>query len=80
MIFSMECKEIELRCIERKLSKVIIYNIIEEILNKGNHGLIGQLFSLDVQTFRPSALMDLQKVINNHSKVFEEIDEVLPLA
>ena len=33
----------------------------------------------NVQTSIPSALVDLQKVINNHSKVFGEMPKGLPL-
>jgi hypothetical protein len=49
-----------------------------KLLKKGHHGIIAQLCSLDVQTSRPSTLMDLQKVIDNHSKVFGEMPKGLP--
>jgi hypothetical protein len=79
MRFSLEGKEIELRGIQRKPSKVISSNMTK-FLKKGHHGVIAQLCSLDVQTSRPSILMDLQKVIDNHSKVFGEMPKALPVA
>jgi hypothetical protein len=80
MIFSSEGKEIELRCIQGKPSKVTSSNIITKLLKKENHSVIAQLFSLDVQTSISSAPVDLQIVINNHSKVFEEMPNNLPIA
>jgi hypothetical protein len=55
---------------------VIISNDMTKLLKKGHHGVIAQLCSLDVQTSLPSTLMDLKKVINNHSEVFGEIPKV----
>jgi hypothetical protein len=78
MIFSLEGKEIELRGIQGKPSKVISSNIMTKLLKKGHHGIIAQLCSLNVQTSIPSAPMDLQKVIKNHSKIFGEIPKDLP--
>jgi hypothetical protein len=80
MIFSLDGKEIELRGIQRKHSKVISSNSMTKLLKKGHHGVISQLCSLDVQTYISPSLMDLQMVINNHSKVFGEIPRVLPPA
>jgi hypothetical protein len=80
MRFSLEGKEIELRGIQGKPSKVISSNSMTKLLKKGHHGVIAQLCSLDVQTSISSAPMDLQMVINNHSKVFGEIPKGLPLA
>ena len=51
---------------------------MKTLLKKGHHGVIAQLFSLDVQTSIASSPMDLQKVINNHSKVFGEMPKGLP--
>jgi len=42
--------------------------------------LIAQLCSLNVQTSKSSTPMDLQKVINNHSKIFGEMPKGLPHA
>jgi len=53
---------------------------MKKLLKKGHYGVIAQLYSLDVQTSISSTLMDLQIVINNHSKVFGEIPKGLPLA
>jgi hypothetical protein len=78
MRFSSEGKEIELRGIQGKPSKVISSNNMTKLLKKGHHGVIAQLCSLDVQTSRPSTPVDLQKVIDNHSKVFGEIPKGLP--
>ena len=43
---------------------------MKKILKKGHHGVIAQLFSLDVQTFIAPAPSYLRIIINNHSKVF----------
>jgi hypothetical protein len=50
-----------------------------KLLHKGHHGVIAQLCSLDVQTYRPFIPVDLQKIINNHSKAFGEIPKDLLL-
>jgi hypothetical protein len=49
MRFSSYCKEIELRAIQGKPSKVIISNSMKKLLKKGQCGVVAQLFSLDVQ-------------------------------
>jgi hypothetical protein len=48
MIFSLEYKEIELRFIQGKPSKVIISNSMTKLLRKGHHDVVAQLCSLDV--------------------------------
>ena len=53
---------------------------MNKLLKNGNHGVIEQLCSLEVQTSISSALVDLQIVINNHSKVFGEMPRGLPPA
>ena len=78
MKFSLEGKEIELRGITGKPSKVISSNGITKLLKKGVQGVIAQLCSLDVQTSKPSIPQDLQGIIDKHSKVFEDIPKVLP--
>jgi hypothetical protein len=78
MIFFSYEKEIELIGIKGKPSKVIISNRMTKLLKKGHHGVIAQFFSLDVQTFISSTIVDLQIVINNHSKVFGEMPKGLP--
>ena len=80
MRFSSKDKEIELRGIQGKPYKPIISNNVTKLLKNGYQVVIAQLFSLDVQTSIPSIPMDLQKVINNHSKVFEERPKGLPPA
>jgi hypothetical protein len=80
MRFSLEGKEIELIGIQRKPYKVIISNSMKKLLKNGHHDVMTQLFSLYVQTSISSALLDLQIIINNHSKVFGEICKVLPPA
>jgi hypothetical protein len=42
-------------------------------LKKGHQGVIVQLCSLDVQTSKPFIPLDLQGIIDKHSKVFEDI-------
>jgi hypothetical protein len=76
--FSLEGKEIELRGITGKPGKVISSNGITKLLKKGHQGVITQLFSLDVQTSKPSISLDLQGIIDKHSKVFEDIPKGLP--
>jgi hypothetical protein len=78
MKFSLEGKEIELRGITRKPGKVIISNGMTKLLKMGHQGVIGQLCSLDVQTSKPYIPQDLQGIIDNHSKVFEDIPKGLP--
>jgi hypothetical protein len=70
MKFSLEGKENELKGITGKPSKVIISNAMSKLLKKGHHGLILQLCSLDVQPSNPSIPLDIQGVIDKHSKVF----------
>ena len=76
----MEGKKIEFRGIEGKPSKVIRSNNMTNLLKMGHHGVIAHFFSLDVQTSISFAPMDLPNVINNHSKVFEEMPKGLPPA
>jgi hypothetical protein len=78
MKFSLEGKEIELRGITGKPGKVIRSNGMKKLLKKGNQGVIIQLCSLDVQTSKPSIPLDLQGIIDNHSKLFEDILIGLP--
>jgi hypothetical protein len=49
-----------------------------KLLKKGHQGVIAQLCSLDVQTSKPSIPLDLQGIIDKHSKVFEDIPKRLP--
>jgi hypothetical protein len=53
---------------------------MKKLLKKGHHGVISQLCSLYVQTSISPTLMDLQIVINYHSKVFGEMPKGIPLA
>jgi hypothetical protein len=80
MIFSSQGNKVEIRGIQRKPSKVIISNSMKTSLKNGNHVVSAQLCSLDVQTSISSYLLDLQIVMNNHSKLFEEIPKGLPPA
>ena len=49
-----------------------------KLLNKGHKGLVVQLCSLDVQTSKFPISLDLQRVINKHSKGFEDIPKGIP--
>jgi len=71
MNFSAEGKEVELRGITGKLGKIISCNGMTKLLKKEQRGVIAQLCSLDVSTSESSISLDLQKVLDNHSKVFE---------
>jgi hypothetical protein len=49
-----------------------------KLLEKGHQGIIAQLCSIDVQTSKPSIPQYLQRIIDKHSKVFEDIPKGLP--
>jgi hypothetical protein len=78
MKFSLEGKEIESRGITGKPGKVISSNGMKKLLKKAHQGVIAQLCSLYVKTSKPSIPLDLQGIIDNHSKVFEYIPKGLP--
>jgi len=71
MKFSSEGKEVELRGITGKPRKIISSNGMTKLLNKEQRSIIAQLCSLEVATSKSSISLDLQKVLDNHSKVFE---------
>jgi hypothetical protein len=73
MKFALERKEVELRGITGKPNKVIISNSMTKLLKKKHSGVIVQLCSLDAQTYKPSIPLDIQGIIDKHSKVFEYI-------
>jgi hypothetical protein len=73
MKFSLEGKEIELRGITGKPRRVISSNGMRKLLKKGHQGVIVQLCSLYVQISKPFIPLDLQGIIDKHSKVFEDI-------
>jgi hypothetical protein len=52
---------------------VISSNGMKQLLKNGHQGVIVQLCSLDVRTSNPSIPLDLQGIIDNNSKVFEDI-------
>ena len=68
--FSTKGKEVELRGIIGKPGKVISSNGMTKLLKKEQRGVISQLCSLDVSTLESSISPYLQKVVDNHSKVF----------
>ena len=49
-----------------------------KLIKKGHHGVIAQLCSLDFQISKSSISPYLQKVIDKHSKVFEDSPKGLP--
>eukprot|EP00253_Pinus_taeda_P015423 PITA_15423 len=59
------------------LGMIIIFNGITKLLKKEKQGIVSQLCSLEVQTSKSSISPDLQKFLENHSKVFET-PKVLP--
>ena len=67
----MKGKEFELRGITGKSRNIISSNSMTKLLEKEQRGVIAQLCSLDVSTSESSISLDLQKVLDNHSKVFE---------
>eukprot|EP00253_Pinus_taeda_P032507 PITA_32507 len=66
-----EGKEVELRGIVGKPGKIISSNSMTKLLKKEKRGIIAQLCSLEVPTSKSSISIDLQKVLDNHSKVCE---------
>jgi hypothetical protein len=78
MKFFSDDKEIELRGIQGKNSKVISSNSMTKLFKKGHWGVIAQLCSLDGQTSISPTPSDLQIVINHNSKVFGEMPRGLP--
>jgi len=71
MNFFSEGKEVELRGIAGKPGKLINSNGMIKLQRKEQQGVISQLCSLEVPTLKSSISPDLQKVLDNHSKVFE---------
>ena len=51
---------------------------MKKLLKKGKQGVIAQLCSLDVHTSKSFISLDLQKVIDKHSKVCEDISKGIP--
>jgi hypothetical protein len=49
-----------------------------KLLKKGHYGVIAQLYSLDLLTSIPSTPVDIQKVIDDHSKVFGDMPKGIP--
>ena len=78
MKFSLDGKQFELRGITGKPRKVIRSNGMKKRLKKGYEGVIVQLCSLDVQTSKSFISPNLQRVIDKHSKVFEDILKGIP--
>jgi hypothetical protein len=60
-----------------KVTDIISYGM-KKLLKKGHQGVIAQLCSLDVQTSKPYIPLDIQGIIDKHSKVFEDIPKGLP--
>jgi len=71
MKFCAEGKEVELRRIGGKPGNIISSNGMKKLLKKEQRGVIAQLCSLEVPTSKSSISPYLQKVLDNHSKVFE---------
>ena len=67
--FFLEGKEVELRGIAGKPGKIISSNVMKKLLKKEQRGVIGKLCSLEVPTSKSYIFSDLQKVLDNHSKV-----------
>jgi len=71
MKLPVERKLVELRGIAGKPRKIISSNSMTKLLKKEQRGVIAQLCSLDVSTSKSSISPNIQKVLDNHSKVFE---------
>ena len=79
MKFSAEGKEVELRGIAGKPRKIISSNGMTKLLKREQRGVIAQLCLLDVSTLESSISPDIQKVLDNHSKVFENPKGLPPI-
>ena len=79
MKFSSKGKEVELRVIAGKPGNIISSNGMTKLLNKEQRSIISQLCSLEVPTSKSSIYPDLQKVLDNHSKVFETPKDLPPI-
>eukprot|EP00253_Pinus_taeda_P019527 PITA_19527 len=64
-------KEVELRGIVGKRGKKISSIGMTKLLKREQRGVIAQFCSLDVSTLELSISLDLKKILDNHSKVFE---------
>eukprot|EP00253_Pinus_taeda_P025470 PITA_25470 len=62
-----------------KPGKVISSNRMTKLLKKEQRRVIAQLCSLDVSTSKSSISPDLQKFLENHSKVFETPNGIPPM-
>ena len=78
MIFSLDGKEVELKGITRKRSKAINSNVMTNFLKMGHQGVIAQLCSIDVLTSKSCISLDIQRVLDKHFKVFEDIPKGIP--
>ena len=74
-----EGKEIKLRGIAGNLGMIISSNVMKNILKKEQRGIIAQLCSLEVPKSKASISPDLQNVLENHSKVFENPKGLPPI-
>eukprot|EP00253_Pinus_taeda_P014160 PITA_14160 len=77
--FFWEGKEVELRGIASKMSKIISSHSMKKLLKKEQRGVIAQLCSLEVPTSKASLSPDIQNVLENHSKVFETAKGLPPI-
>jgi len=75
----VEGKEVELRDITGKPGKIINSNGMKKLLKKEGRSVIAQLCSLDVSTSKSSISPNLQKVLENHSNVFETSKGLPPI-
>eukprot|EP00253_Pinus_taeda_P028985 PITA_28985 len=62
-----------------KPGKIISSNGMRKLLKKEQRSVIAQLCSLDVSTLESSISIDIQKVLENHSKVFETLKGLPPI-
>ena len=58
---------------------MISSNVMKKLLKKEKQGVIAQLCSLEVPTSKSSISPDLQKVLDNHTKVFDSPKGIPPI-
>ena len=78
MKFFKRGKEFELRGIIGRLGNIIKYNGMTNLIQKEQHGVIAQIFSVEVQTPKSCISLYLQQVLENNSNVFDNISTALP--
>ena len=68
-----------MRGIKGKTRNIINSNNMTKLLNKEQRGVIAQLCSLEDPTSKSCIILDIQNVLDNHSKVFDTPKSLPPV-